>query len=130
VTANGERRWVDAVTIDVSDLDSGTAFWGGLLGLGEVKRREQYAFLADFRPGVPLILQEVDDAKVAKNRMHFEVHSEDPPRTIAWVLENGGQQLEEHVTDWYSLVVMTDPDGNEFCVNNRPLTAPRDLRQQ
>jgi catechol-2,3-dioxygenase len=114
------RRWVDGVTLDVSDLDVGSAFWCGLLGLDETKRRDQYAFLARDKSGLLLILQQVDDAKVAKNRMHFEVHSEDPQNTIAWVMENGGTTLEEHETDWYSLVVMADPDGNEFCVNRRP----------
>ena len=120
MTTRGEKRWVDAVTIDVSDLDSGARFWADLLGLRETKRRDEYAFLTDLRPGVPLILQQVGDAKVQKNRMHFEVHSEDPAKTIAWVVEHGGRLLEEHETDWYSLVVMADPDGNEFCVNRRP----------
>jgi predicted enzyme related to lactoylglutathione lyase len=94
------------------------------LGLVEERRREQYAFLSDFRPGIPLILQQTNDVKVTKNRMHLEVHSQDPPRTIAWVTEHGGRLLEEHDTDWYSLVVMADPDGNEFCVSRRPHLPP------
>ena len=122
-STDSEKRWVDAVTLDVSDLDLGSAFWCGLLGLTEVKRRDEYAFLAGFAPGVPLILQQVEDVKVSKNRMHVEVHSEDPLATIAWVSEHGGRLVNEHETDWYSLVVMADPDGNEFCVNRRPQAA-------
>ena len=118
------KRWVDAIVLDVSDLDQGANFWCGLLDLNEVRRREQYAFLSDVGPGVPLILQEVDDVKVTKNRMHLEIHTEDPQKTIAWVIEHGGRQLEQHETDWYALVVMADPDGNEFCVSLRPQSPP------
>ena len=66
----------------------------------------------------------MDDVKVTKNRMHLEIESEDPPKTIAWVNEHGGRLVEQHETDWYSLVVMADPDGNEFCVSLRPQSPP------
>ena len=51
MTASGaEKRWVDAVVLDVSDLDRGATFWCELLGLKEVKRREQYAYLDGLGP--------------------------------------------------------------------------------
>lgn len=112
------------MTIDVSDLDRGSGFWCGLLGLDETHRRDQYAYLAELAPGVQLILQQVGDVKVSKNRIHVEVHSEKAAATVSWVSGHGGRLVEEDTTDWYSLVVMTDPDGNEFCVNRRPQAAP------
>ncbi|MFN2487112.1 MAG: VOC family protein [Acidimicrobiia bacterium] len=40
------------------------------------------------------------------------------------VTEHGGRLIEEHETHWYSLVVMADPDGSEFCVGRPPSSSP------
>jgi len=110
------RAWVEGVVLDVSDLDRSEAFWTGLLGLERIRRRDQYLYLSGLAQGMMLILQQVPDPKTAKNRMHVEVRAVDPQATIDWVLDNGGRLVGDHETDWYSLVVMADPDGNEFCV--------------
>jgi predicted enzyme related to lactoylglutathione lyase len=115
---------VQSVVIDVADLDRGSAFWSGLLGLQVGQRRDEYLFLDHLAAGVSLVLQQVPDEKRQKYRVHVEVHSDDPQHTIDWVLGNGGRLVEAHETDWYSLVVLADPDGNEFCVNQKAESHP------
>ena len=117
------RARVSAITLDVSDLDRSVAFWGSLLGLKEVDRYQQYVWLDDVAPGVSLILQQVDDLHVSKNRMHFELASPDADTVIARVQQLGGARLTDVEDPVYALTVMTDPDGNEFCVSRRPSPA-------
>lgn len=114
---------VDGVVVDVSDLERGAAFWAGLLDLEVLERRDQYLYLQGLAPGVMLILQEVPETKTQKNRLHLEVRTDDPSGLISWVTDNGGSVVASHDSDWYSLTVLADPDGNEFCVGRRPSSA-------
>lgn len=111
------RAW--AVVIDVADLERGVAFWGGLLGLSEIARFDQYVVFTDIVEGMRLVLQETDTPKEAKNRVHLDITWETPEEIIRWVTENGGSLLTEVEEPAYSLVVMADPDGNELCINRR-----------
>jgi predicted enzyme related to lactoylglutathione lyase len=65
-----------------------------------------------------LLLQGVPEEKAGKNRMHLDIEVADI-ETEATRLEALGarrvaaEQMHEHGTSW---VLMTDPEGNEFCV--------------
>jgi hypothetical protein len=106
------------ITVDVSDLDRGAAFWGGILGLAIRHRRGTYLWFDEIAPGVQLILQRVPEAKVAKNRVHLDVVSDDPEALISSVEALGGKRISQVEEDDYSLTVLADADGNELCVLN------------
>ncbi|WP_055697347.1 MULTISPECIES: VOC family protein [Streptomyces] len=99
VEFRGRLAWRDLIAVrhpdDPYDQDSGT-------GLG---RR--------------ILFQRVPEAKTGKNRLHVDVHSE-PGRRDAELtrLQELGAAVERHVKEpggeW---VVMTDPEGNEFCLH-------------
>lgn len=66
-----------------------------------------------------LFFQRVPESKVAKNRVHLDVHVE-PDRKLAEVerLERLGARLIETHRDRGPLTyVMRDPEGNEFCLH-------------
>ncbi|GGJ52624.1 VOC family protein [Streptomyces brasiliensis] len=68
--------------------------------------------------GRRVLFQRVPETKTVKNRLHLDVHSGDGRREAEVErLESLGAQVErrvrEHGGEW---VVMTDPEGNEFCV--------------
>jgi catechol 2,3-dioxygenase-like lactoylglutathione lyase family enzyme len=107
------------VTIDVSDLARGVAFWGGLLGLAETRRYGEYVWLGEIAPGLELILQQTADRKLNKNRVHFDIAGEPPAALEGRALELGAIVVEEVEDPAYALVVMADPDGNEFCIARR-----------
>lgn len=107
---------VRAVTVDVSDLDRAEAFWGPLLGLRARSRSTDYVWLGEFSPGVQLVLQHVPEAKTGKNRVHLDLHSPDPRALVSRVEALGAIQVKDVEEDDYSLTVLADPDGNEFCV--------------
>ncbi|WP_392672052.1 VOC family protein [Streptomyces sp. LN785] len=98
IEAQGRRAWRDLVAVrhpdDPYDEESG-------MGLG---RR--------------LLFQRVPEPKAGKNRLHLDVHA-GPGRRDAEVarLEGLGatrsRKVEEPGGTWW---VLTDPEGNEFCV--------------
>ncbi|MFK0172360.1 VOC family protein [Streptomyces sp. NPDC090306] len=68
--------------------------------------------------GRRLLFQRVPEPKTAKNRLHLDLHVGAERRTAEVErLEALGAALVRHVREpageW---VVMTDPEGNEFCV--------------
>jgi catechol 2,3-dioxygenase-like lactoylglutathione lyase family enzyme len=66
-----------------------------------------------------LFFQRVPESKVAKNRVHLDIHVE-PDRKLAEVerLEKlGAQLIETHNDHGPVTYVMRDPEGNEFCLH-------------
>ena len=107
------------LVLDCSDAVALGEFWAGALGYRNVGKYGTYVVLLPTEPGEPkLLLQEVEEAKSGKNRMHFDIHVADI-EAEAQRLEGLGatrsvaETLSEHGTTW---VLMADPEGNEFCV--------------
>ncbi|MFF2899754.1 VOC family protein [Streptomyces sp. NPDC057966] len=68
--------------------------------------------------GRRLLFQRVPEAKTAKNRLHLDVHA-GPERREAEVerlVGLGATVLREVAEQGGAWVVLTDPEGNEFCV--------------
>jgi hypothetical protein len=66
-----------------------------------------------------LFFQRVPESKVAKNRVHLDIHVE-PDRKLAEVerLEKlGARLIETHSGRGPETYVMRDPEGNEFCLH-------------
>ncbi|CAM5715094.1 Glyoxalase/bleomycin resistance/dioxygenase family protein OS=Streptomyces alboniger OX=132473 GN=CP975_20640 PE=4 SV=1 [Streptomyces alboniger] len=69
--------------------------------------------------GRRILFQRVPEPKSGKNRLHLDVHAE-PGRRDEEVtrIEGLGAAVARHVKEqggeW---VLMTDPEGNEFCVH-------------
>lgn len=111
------RIWT--IVVDCADADRAAEFWSGVLGVEIVSRYRQYVFLGHVAPGVRMTLQEVPEAKLAKSRIHFDVQPDDHDALVATVVRLGGSVLGRVVDDAFSLTVVADPDGNEFCINDR-----------
>jgi predicted enzyme related to lactoylglutathione lyase len=64
-----------------------------------------------------LILQRVREGKAGKNRVHFDLYADDIEAEAARLVELGAKRrsdpFDEHGAKW---IVMSDPEGNEFCV--------------
>ena len=76
------------------------------------------ALFPNGRPGPKLLLQQVEEPKAGKNRMHVDIEVPDIHTEAARLVELGAVRvreapLSEHGTTW---ILMTDPEGNEFCV--------------
>ena len=76
------------------------------------------ALFPNGRPGPKLLLQQVAEPKAGKNRMHLDIEVPDIEPEAERLVALGAtrvqdETLSEHGTTW---VLMTDPEGNEFCV--------------
>ena len=107
---------IDTICIDVSDLERAATFWGTLLGLQPGMANGQYLNLGDFTSGVRLLLQRVPEAKISKNRIHLDIDVIDGEEAAKRVMALGGAKLEDRDDGQGPFIVMTDPDGNEFCL--------------
>ncbi len=122
------------------EIEDNSALIGRLLDLGAVPeeatvefrgRRAWRDLIAVRHPDDPyeeetgvglgrrILFQRVPEAKTGKNRLHLDVHSKAGRRDEEVTrLEALGASVTRHVKEaggeW---VIMTDPEGNEFCVH-------------
>jgi predicted enzyme related to lactoylglutathione lyase len=110
-------------TLDSTDPERLATFWAAALGftnIGEVGVFWPLAPADDSEP--PLVIQRVSEPKIGKNRMHLDVHVADLSVEAARLEALGASRVTEDVIMEFDhrWLVMADPDGNEFCVVQRP----------
>lgn len=119
----GPTAAIRYVVVDCLDLDRSAGFWGPLLGLAPERRLDKYLFMGSALPGCDLVLQLVDRVTADKSPIHFDIQGselEDFEKIVARAERLGGTIVATVAEDGYTLTVMADPDGNEFCVNRVP----------
>ncbi len=114
------------VVIDCSDLDRSAEFWTGVLGYardGVAAGRYQALLPADGK-GAEILLQQVPERKQGKNRVHLDLRTRELDRETERLVRLGAQVLtKQPVTEaGWSWHVLADPDGNEFCVLQPPVS--------
>lgn len=110
-------RPVDVV-IDCADHEPVVAFWSAALGWRVQPVNEQYVSLVPPEPGgLSVLFQRVPEPKTGKNRVHLDFRTEDRAAEVARLVVLGATVTAEHCLGDFCWTVMTDPVGNEFCVN-------------
>ena len=106
-----------SLVIDCADPATLAEFWAPALGYQNLGAFGSYVALA--AEGAPvLLLQQVDEPKQGKNRMHLDIKVADVEAEVDRLVSLGAKRIsdapvEELGARW---VVMNDPEGNEFCV--------------
>jgi catechol 2,3-dioxygenase-like lactoylglutathione lyase family enzyme len=110
--------YVGEVVINVTDLDRGLAFWTAALGYKVEKKDVDWVTLADpEQKRVQVALQLTDKPKQDLNRLHLDLYSDGTQQQeIERLIGLGAKRIEWNYPPGADFVVMTDPDGNEFCV--------------
>jgi hypothetical protein len=110
-------------TIDSDDPGRLATFWAAALGYTSVGAFGAFwpLFPAD-ESEPPINIQRVAEPRSGKNRMHLDVHVEDLfAEATRWTALGATKVSEEVITEHdHQWLVMADPDGNEFCVIQRP----------
>lgn len=109
-----------AVVLDVSDLDRAVDFWQQIFGGERLPATPGYARVGDYSQPPTLLLQQVPEVKTVKNRAHLDFRINDLEDAVAQVVRFGGRELDRIGEDGATWAVMSDPDGNEFCLIDRP----------
>jgi predicted enzyme related to lactoylglutathione lyase len=107
------------LVLDCRDPEALARFWSDALGYVIVGGVGSYVLLApEGRPGPKLLLQRVPEDKAVKNRMHLDLEVSDIEAVADRLVQLGAGRVSpgpqaEHASRW---IVLTDPEGNEFCV--------------
>jgi Glyoxalase-like domain len=109
---------VSGITIDCVDPARLARFWSELLERAEqpsLPGWRQVGSRGDPEP--PINFQPVPEPKTGKARLHLDVTVTDIEAGVRRVRELGGGELEQRQHyDEGVVVVMTDPEDNEFCL--------------
>jgi catechol 2,3-dioxygenase-like lactoylglutathione lyase family enzyme len=102
-----------SVVINCADLETMSAFWSAALGLTPAAGNDFRVLRGD---GVNVSLQRADAAVSARDQMHFDLYTDDQTAEVARLRGIGAGFVRHHDDPDDDYVVMTDPEGNEFCV--------------
>jgi len=95
-------------------------FWSAVLGLSERRDEAAETICADADWSYPrLTFQKVTDSAARPRRLHLDLSADDRGVEVERVRSLGASVEREVVTaDGWTWTVMSDPDGNEFCITD------------
>jgi hypothetical protein len=98
--------------VDADDPKAITQWWADVFGLTPRNEGEEWWWLEEV-PGLgcTVVFQPVPEPKTVKNRMHWDLYG-----VVDDFVSRGAKVLQE-LPYW---TVMSDPEGNEFCVFPEP----------
>jgi len=105
-----------STVINCADMELMTSFWSRALGLAP----SSAAVGDDFRvlrgEHVNLSLQRADTAVSARDQMDLDLYTDDQATEVRRLADLGARVVRRNHDPDDDYVVMTDPEGNEFCV--------------
>ncbi len=107
---------IRSLTIDCANPALLAEFWSKVLGYEIKEIDEEGAVVADPNgQGSRLLFLIVPEGKSVKNRLHFDLTPDTTKQAEVERLLELGAKIFQTFEGW---VVMQDPEGNEFCVEN------------
>ncbi|MEV6416268.1 VOC family protein [Kribbella sp. NPDC051718] len=115
---------VQCVIYDAIDPAAQARFWAEVLGWRITHEVEKESVLEPpegspedgIVPDILFVRVPEDEKKSLKNRVHMDLRPDDQEAEIARVEKLGAQRASVGQDESVSWVVMTDPEGNEFCI--------------
>ena len=109
---------VGSTVINCSDIETMTDFWCDALGLVPNHRDAGDDFRVLRGDRVNVSLQVADGPVSARDQMHLDLYSDDMRGEVQRLVELGARYRREESADGEgsTFVVLSDPEGNEFCV--------------
>jgi len=108
------------ITFMTSDPVGLADFWAPALGLSERRDDATETICADAEWTYPrLTFQKVEDAAPRPRRLHLDLTADDRRAEVERLRALGAREERSvEVEDGWTWTVMSDPDGNEFCVTD------------
>jgi hypothetical protein len=107
-------------TLDVQDVDAMAEFWSQALGYRVEPARNGSAKLYPSGDGLHVWLQPSAGPKSGKNRNHPDLVADDAAAEVERLLKLGARRADVGQREDDGFTVLTDPEGNEFCVLDGP----------
>ncbi len=103
-----------SVVINCADLERMTAFWSAALDLDPAPGDEGFRVLRG--PRVNVSLQVARTPVSGRDQMHFDLYTDDQAGEVRRLVGLGATFVRHHEDPDDDYVVLTDPEGNAFCV--------------
>lgn len=109
---------IGSIVIDCNDFDTMSAFWAEALRYVPREPLEDgWVVLEDPAGGnVNVSLQKVPETASEKNRLHFDLYTNDQGGEVERLLGIGATRHPREAEPDEDFVVLADPEGNLFCV--------------
>jgi Glyoxalase-like domain len=109
---------VGSVVVDCNDFAGMVAFWREALRYADREPAEDgWVVLRDPGGGnVNVSLQQVPERRSGKNRLHFDLYTDDQAGEVDRLLAIGATRHPGEPEPGDDFVVLEDPEGNLFCV--------------
>jgi predicted enzyme related to lactoylglutathione lyase len=107
---------IGSIVINCADLDTMSAFWAAALGLtpGPITEEGRFQVLGGER--VNLSLQVARTPVTSRDQMHLDLYTDTQADEVERLVSLGASVVRHNADPEDDYVVMTDPEGNEFCV--------------
>jgi catechol-2,3-dioxygenase len=107
---------VGSIVINCADLESMSDFWSAALSLnpGPIVEEGRFRVLRGER--VNLSLQVAETPVSARDQMHLDLYTDEQAEQVERLRSLGAGFVRHNDDPDDDYVVMTDPEGNEFCV--------------
>jgi len=116
---------ITCVVVDCADHEKLAAFWCAVLGYEVIERSQEEDWVEIGPPGQPpkgpvptVLFQTVPDPTPGKNRLHLDLNATDRDQDaeLRRLLDLGATRADVGQTGEESWHVLTDPEGNVFCL--------------
>ena len=107
---------IGSTVVNCADLEVMTSFWSQALGLTPSSREPHDHFRVLRGERVNLSLQVARTPVTARDQMHLDLYADDQEQQVARLVALGAKVVRHTQEPDDDYVVMTDPEGNEFCV--------------
>jgi hypothetical protein len=106
------------VVVDCNDFGRMVAFWREALHyVPRGPAEDDWVVLRDPEGNnVNVSFQQVPEPRVGKNRLHFDLYSNDQGREVERLLGLGATRHPRTPEPDDDFIVLADPEGNLFCV--------------
>ena len=109
-----------STVINCADITLMTSFWSQALDLAPLSAAEDDDFRVLRGEHGSISLQLSRTAPTARDQMHLDLYSDDQTAEVKRLVGLGARIVRHHRHPDDDYVVMTDPEGNEFCVCASP----------
>jgi predicted enzyme related to lactoylglutathione lyase len=110
-----------SIVINCADIDLMTRFWAQAVGLTPSSTDPGDSFRVLRGDRINVSLQVATTPVSARDQMHLDLYSDDQSAQVDRLVELGARVVRHEVEPDDDFIVMTDPEGNEFCVCARSL---------
>jgi predicted enzyme related to lactoylglutathione lyase len=112
------------VTIDCVDPQALAKFWTEAAGYTVGVDWGEYIMLVPSAGSLRIGLQRVPEPRTGKNRVHVDWRTADRETEVRRLVDLEASVVGSHQVPGLAWTVLSDPEGNEFCVAQEELGDP------